>query len=373
MLEADTTAVVISEAAPRDLAAIRALLLSGFEYNPRWHADIDDLRGAYLENPRQVLLVAREAAGGKIIGTAVLRDRMPPANWVARRFRPGVSCELGRVMVDEAWRRRGLALRLTEAARLRAIDLGYEAIHLHTDAGNAAARALWTEIATELTHGRPPDADAIYYQLPITLEVRKRAPALPGGYRVRLATESDLDAARALMIRTFDEDYGYGLRPEIHADVLALREHYLDHPRQALAVAVDEANGRLIAVGAIQEGGAFPQPRPDWLPARFPKATTAELVRVYAHREERRRGASRDIVEALRRWTVSEGGYEHLVLHTNAGRDGAEAFWRSLATELFDARPTKFNTVHFEVDLRTPIRGSHPDRIDSPPVESNPS
>lgn len=366
MPESERRAVVISEAAPRDLPGARALLLASFEYDPRWHADIDDLRGAYLENPRQVLLVAREMAGGTIVGTAAIRDRLPPADWVARTFRPGVSCELGRVAVDEGWRRRGLAIRLTEAARQRAVDLGYEAIHLHTGAENAAARTLWSAVATEITHGRPPDADTIYYQLPLTLEARKRAPATAGGYRVRLATVSDLDAVRALMIRTFDEDYGYGLRPDIHADVLALREHYLDHPRQALAVAVDETKGRVIAVGAIQEGGAFPQPRPDWLPARFPRATTAEIVRVYAQREVRRRGASRDIVEALRRWTAAEGGYEHLVLHTNTSRDGAEAFWRSIARELYDARPTTFNTVHFELDLRSPVPGSHPSRIDVP-------
>lgn len=369
MPEPERPDVVISEATPRDLPAARALLLSYLEYDPRWHADIDDLRGAYLENPRQVLLVAREPAGGTVVGTAAIRDRMPPAGWAARTFRSGVSCELGRVAVHEAWRRRGLALRLTEAARRRAVDLGYEAVHLHTDAANAPARALWAAVATELAHERPPDAQTIYYQLPLTLEVQKRARARPGGYQVRLARESDLDAARALMIRTFKEDYGYGLRPEMHADVLALREHYLDHPRQALAVAVDEADGRVIAVGAVQEGGAFPQPRPDWLPARFPRTTTAELVRVYTHREERRRGASRDIVELLRRWVAAEGSYEHLVLHTNTGRDGAEPFWRSIATELYDARPTKFNTLHLEVPLHRAVPGSHNDRLDLSPMQ----
>jgi GNAT superfamily N-acetyltransferase len=352
-----------------DLAAVHALLFDEYVqqsvhgYRADWHADIDDLRGSYIEHPRQALFVAQHR-DGSLAGTAVIRDRMPPAAWAARVFRPGVSCEFGRVVVMSQFRRQGLALRLTEAARQWAVLHGYEAIHLHTDRDNVPALALWRSVSTELVHGRPDDATSVFFSLPPTLEVRLRATPRPGGYRVRFALPADCAPARALMIRTFEEDYGYGFRPEIHGDLDDLPRHFLHHPRQRLAVAVDDVTGEVIAVGSVIDHPSFPAPRPDWLPERFPRERTAELTRVFTAREHRRRGASRDIVEMLRRWVAGHGDFTALVLHTNTGRDGAEAFWRSMATELFDGRPTTFNTVHFQLPLDRPVPGSHPERLD---------
>ncbi|MGE3961738.1 MAG: GNAT family N-acetyltransferase [Dehalococcoidia bacterium] len=363
------SALEVSLAGPGDLAEARALLMdelvriSPHGYRPEWYADIEDLAGAYLEHPHQALIVAREVGGG-LVGTAAVRHRLPPSPWVAARFRPEVTCELGRVAVAPASRRRGVATRLVEAARRWAVEDGFEAIHLHADAGNAGALAFWRGIATEITHGRTDGDEAVYFSLPVSLEVRRRAASHPGGYRVRPARPTDLPAARALMVRTFEEDYGYGFRPEIHGDLDDLRGNYLDHPRQQLAVAVDDVSGEVIAVGSVIDHPSFPRPRPDWLLDRFPRERTAELTRVFAAREHRRRGAARDIVEALRRWVVASGQFDALVLHTNTGRDGAEAFWRSMATELFDARPTVFNTVHFALPLDRPVPGAHPERIE---------
>lgn len=352
----------VREARADDLGAAEALLRSELEYDPRWHADLDDLRGVYLDRDDQALFVA-VATDGSVVGTAAARRRMPTVPEIARRFDPAVSAELGRVVVAPAWRRHGVAVRLAEAVRAWAHAAGYQTLHLHTAPDNAPALALWRAIANEVPRpGRPP-GESLYFEIPIALPVQKRVPPRPGGYAVRLAGPGDLTEARALIVRVLEEDYGYGYRPELHADLDDLEAHYLKDPRQALAVAIDDATGKVIASGCIQHGGRFPQPRPDWLADQYPPSTTGELARVFAAREHRRRGAARDIVERLRRWAASDGGYTHVVLHTNTARDGAEAFWRSVAVELYDARPTKFNTVHFDLPLDRPVAGSHDGRI----------
>ncbi|MEZ4554702.1 MAG: GNAT family N-acetyltransferase [Dehalococcoidia bacterium] len=353
----------VREAVADDLGSAEALLRSEIEYDARWHTDLDDLGSSYLGREDQTLFVAEVEGQAGVIGTAAVRHRMPTVVEVARRFDPQVSAELGRVVVAPSWRRRGVAVRLSEAARVWAFSHGYQTLHLHTEAVNAPALALWRSIANEIPRPERPEHESIYFEIPIALPVRPREPARPGGYVVRLAKRRDLPAARALMLRVLDEDYGYGYQPEIHADMDDLEGYYLRHPGQAFAVAVDDESGEIIAVGCVQAGGRFPPPRPDALVARFPREATGEIARVFAAREHRRRGAARDIVERLRRWAVDDARYEHLVLHTNTARDGAEAFWRSMAVELYDARPTTFNTVHFKLPLDQPVAGSHHERI----------
>jgi GNAT superfamily N-acetyltransferase len=173
-------------------------------------------------------------------------------------------------------------------------------------------------------------------------------------FTVREATLADLEAAKALMLRTFEEDFGYGLRPEIHEDVVDLEGFYLQHPRQALFVAV-VASGDVVGTAAVRQGGTRTPPHPAWLAAKYDPERTCELQRVYVAKEHRRRGVGRQLVEAARCWVAAEGGYDRICLHSNVGRQGADTFWWSVATVVHDARPTEFNTVHFELPLERPV------------------
>ncbi len=52
-------------------------------------------------------------------------------------------------------------------------------------------------------------------------------------------------------------------------------------------------------------------------------------------------------------------GYDSIYLHTNVRAEGAEAFWRSMAKKVFDARTTGehglgVDTVHFEIPMPCP-------------------
>ncbi|MFJ3984927.1 GNAT family N-acetyltransferase [Streptomyces fungicidicus] len=180
------------------------------------------------------------------------------------------------------------------------------------------------------------------------------SPTPPAGYTVRPATPADVDGARAVMLDTFYKEFGYGYVPRWHRDVTDIRGTYLDDPRHVLLVAVHD--GEVVATTGVHSRGPAHPPHPRWLAERYPSGTTAQLVRVYVRPEHRRRGLARTLVDAARDFVARTPGYDCLYLHTNVRVEGAEAFWRSTAKEIFDARTTGEHgpgvaTVHFEIPL----------------------
>ncbi|MFJ6570485.1 GNAT family N-acetyltransferase [Streptomyces sp. NPDC091292] len=153
----------IRTATPDDLDGARAVMLDtvyrdfGTGYVPRWHSDIIDPRGAYLDPVRHTLLVAvevdrsGEGRGGTVVATAALDSRGPahPPNprWLADRYPSGSTAQLRRVYVRPESRRRGLARRLVgELLDFAVADGGYDAAYLHTDPAVPGAEAFWRSL-----------------------------------------------------------------------------------------------------------------------------------------------------------------------------------------------------------------------------------
>ena len=169
------------------------------------------------------------------------------------------------------------------------------------------------------------------------------------GFTARPARPSDLSAARALIMRVIHEDLGYPYNPQWHWDVDDLHGVYVDDPRHALWVAVDDATGEIIGTGGVRRGGPTSPPE---VAARYDPERTAQVVRVYVDRAHRRRGAARMLVELARRFAAAVGGYDVICLHTDRRAPGAEAFWRAMPTTLvFDphGQGPFGDTLHFEL------------------------
>ncbi|MBT2452307.1 GNAT family N-acetyltransferase [Streptomyces sp. ISL-43] len=183
-----------------------------------------------------------------------------------------------------------------------------------------------------------------------------------GPYLVRHAQPEDVPGARSVMLDTFYEEFGYGYVPQWHEDVMDIRRSYLEHPRHALLVAVHD--GEVVGTTAVNSRGPAHPPHPRSLAERYPSGRTAQLLRVYVRPQHRRHGLARAMVRAACAFAAGAPGYETIYLHTNVDIPGAEAFWRSLATEVFDARTTGehggFGTVHFEIPMpvRAPLRAA---------------
>jgi GNAT superfamily N-acetyltransferase len=174
------------------------------------------------------------------------------------------------------------------------------------------------------------------------------------GFTVRPAAPEDLPAVRAVIFGVLERDLGYGYNPEWHADLDDAHAFYLDHPRHALWVAVDDASREIVGTGAIRSGGPTSPPHERWLTERYAGEATAQVVRVYTAHAHRRRGIGRLIVEQIRHFAAAEGGYRVICFHTNALAPGAEPFWRAMPTRfVHDARGIDpfGETLHFELKL----------------------
>ncbi|SHF06634.1 GNAT family N-acetyltransferase [Streptoalloteichus hindustanus] len=173
-----------------------------------------------------------------------------------------------------------------------------------------------------------------------------------GDYDVQMAGPQHVEGARSVMLDTFYREFGYGYQPGWHWDVVDLDGVYLRSPRHALFVAT--RGDEVVGTTAVRAAAPKSPPHPRELVERYPADTTAQLFRVYVRREHRRHGLARAMVEMARRFVAATPGYRAIYLHTDTRIDGAEPFWRSVATEVHDARnddPTRYQTVHFEIPI----------------------
>ncbi|MEU9160850.1 GNAT family N-acetyltransferase [Streptomyces sp. NPDC048424] len=182
-------------------------------------------------------------------------------------------------------------------------------------------------------------------------ELRQHQHVRVGAYEVRHAGPQDVRGARSVMLDTFYREFAYGYVPAWHSDVVDILGTYLDHPRHALVVAVRD--GEVVGTCAVHSRGPAHPPHPRRLVERYPSGSTAQLLRVYVRPAHRRHGLARAMVRQACAFVAGVPGYERVYLHTNVDIPGAERFWRSLATEVWDARTTGehggFGTVHFEI------------------------
>lgn len=174
-----------------------------------------------------------------------------------------------------------------------------------------------------------------------------------GPYVVRHARPEDVPGARSVMLDTFYREFDYGYVPQWHSDVVDIDDTYLAHPRHTLVVAV--LHGEVVGTTALHSRGPAHPPHPRWLTERYPSGCTAQLLRVYVRPDHRRHGLARAMVQMACEFAAGVPGYDSIYLHTNVDIPGAETFWRSLATEVYDARTTGehggFGTVHFEIQM----------------------
>ena len=147
---------------------------------------------------------------------------------------------------------------------------------------------------------------------------------------IRELAAADVPAAREVMLRTVEEDFGDTYDPNIHADIDDMVGWYLTPPGPFLLVAVDEHSGELVGTAGIRGGALKEGLSPPHLVERYRDGRTGQLVRVYVPREHRRRGIARRLVHAVLDRARREGHYDTIALHTFPHSPGALPFWQSL-------------------------------------------
>lgn len=136
-------------------------------YHARWHRDIDDLAGSYLDPPGHALFVAE--LDGRFAGITVVKAGGPagPA-WLAEHYARQRTGQLARVWVAREHRRNGVGRCLVTAAAQWAFGpSGYEVLCLHTDTSSPGALEFWQSFpgSIEVFDSRPDPWDAVHFEL----------------------------------------------------------------------------------------------------------------------------------------------------------------------------------------------------------------
>jgi GNAT superfamily N-acetyltransferase len=169
---------IIREPPLDELEQIRELMIQviqhdyGYDYRSRWHDDVDDPAGFYLDHPRQTLLVAVDARTGQTLGTAgvrLLRITAPPhPPEIVARYDRERTAELTRVFVLPAARRLGIGRALVDAARRWVAEVGgFDLIQLHSRTAVEFWRAMETTeiLDNRRPGGEGPEAGQVYFEL----------------------------------------------------------------------------------------------------------------------------------------------------------------------------------------------------------------
>jgi ribosomal protein S18 acetylase RimI-like enzyme len=168
---------------------------------------------------------------------------------------------------------------------------------------------------------------------------------------VRPAASEDMPAIRAFMLSIFEQDYGYGYQPQRHWDYDDLQGVYIDHPRHTLVLALDPASGEIAGTAGLRSGGPT---SPLALARQYqPPERTAQIVRVFIHPDQRRRGIARLLVDELQRFVREIGTYDVICLHT----ENAVDFWQAMGCRIVHdgrAADPPEPSVHFELDMLPP-------------------
>lgn len=176
----------VRPATAADAAGARAVMLDtfyrdfGYGYVPRWHADSIDIQGAFLDDPRHLLLVAVHRDGepdARIVGTTGVRSvgpaHPPHPRWLSERYPSGSTAQIVRVYVDPAHRRHGLARHMVRTAcEFAAATDGYDSIYLHTNVNVTGAEGFWRSLAKEvcdarLTGEHGPGCGTVHFEIPM--------------------------------------------------------------------------------------------------------------------------------------------------------------------------------------------------------------
>ncbi|GGW33421.1 N-acetyltransferase [Streptomyces galilaeus] len=171
----------VRPATPADVDGARRVMLDtfynefGYGYVPRWHPDMVDIEGTYLDDPRHLLLVAVHE--GEVVATTGVRAggpaHPPHPRWLAERYAGDTTAQLVRVYVRPEHRRRGLARTLVEAACDFIADTpGYERVYLHTNVDIEGAEYFWRSLAKEVFDARAtgehgPGVATVHFEIPM--------------------------------------------------------------------------------------------------------------------------------------------------------------------------------------------------------------
>ena len=117
----------------------------GYDYVPKWHQDIIDMEGYYINPERNNFFVAY-AETGEIIATIGIRAYDKDFPEFRHLYSKESTSSIWRLFVDRRCRRCGLASKMFSVAENFANQVSYNDIYLHTHKNLDGALKFWTKM-----------------------------------------------------------------------------------------------------------------------------------------------------------------------------------------------------------------------------------
>ncbi|WP_407393588.1 GNAT family N-acetyltransferase [Methanobrevibacter sp.] len=121
----------------------------GIGPTPKFHYDIDGIRDYYILPENNSFFIALD--GDKIVATAAIRAYDVDYDLFKGVYSKDDTASIWRLMVDEEYRRHGLARQLVNNMEEFAKNAGYDKIYLHTHRYLDAALPFWKSLGYEIT------------------------------------------------------------------------------------------------------------------------------------------------------------------------------------------------------------------------------
>ncbi len=121
----------------------------GIGPTPEFHYDIEGIDEYYILPSNNAFFVACDC--DKIVATAAIRAYDKDYELFKGLYTKEDTASIWRLMVDEEYRRHGLARRLVEVMEDFAHEKGYAKVYLHTHRYLEAAMAFWESMGYEIT------------------------------------------------------------------------------------------------------------------------------------------------------------------------------------------------------------------------------
>ncbi|WP_295589902.1 GNAT family N-acetyltransferase [uncultured Methanobrevibacter sp.] len=121
----------------------------GIGPTPEFHYDIEGIEEYYVLPSNNAFFVAYD--GDNIVATAAIRAYDKDYELFRGIYTKKDTASIWRLMVDEEYRRHGLARRLVGVMEDFARKKGYDRVYLHTHRYLEAAMAFWESVGYEIT------------------------------------------------------------------------------------------------------------------------------------------------------------------------------------------------------------------------------
>ncbi|KAK9767809.1 hypothetical protein K7432_002090 [Basidiobolus ranarum] len=162
---------------------------------------------------------------------------------------------------------------------------------------------------------------------------------------IRVLKEEDIEDVQEFLFNVIEEDFGYQYNPVWHADIVKMKEFYIQDPRSHFLVGWDE-NGNIVGTIAIRKyNNNYPE-----LNHLYSGKPTSMICRHFVAKALRNKRVGTVLLKAMESY-ARESGVSILYLHTQTTVPGSLEYWKAKGYIITLEMKDELRTVHLDKHL----------------------